>query len=358
MRTPTPRRRLGRWIAALIGAAVTAGATAFGVPAHAAVETGAESPPASEVAQAGDGSVSDPNLQYYGRWTAEGSWRTMGWAGGYVESAFTGSSIGVRLRGTIDMYYSVDGAPEQWLRDVAGDVPIASGLEEGTHTVRIGFRELAGSYTGDPAFGGFVLDGGGRTAPTDRPADFIEFIGDSITVGQPNGDRPFTAYPYLVGEALGAGHSQVAQGGACLVSQDCYGMMDWFRRSSAWVEDDDWDFSTYQATAVVINLGTNDIGHDVSTGQFHENYIVMLERVRQAYPEAEIFAMGVFRDRYVDETREAVRIRAEAGDDGVHFVDTAGWVDPETDTHDNVHPTDEGHRKIADLLTPVVEQYL
>ncbi|MCH7232616.1 RICIN domain-containing protein [Glycomyces sp. L485] len=308
--------------------------------------------------QAGDGSLSDPNLQYYGRWADDGNWRTMGWAGGYVESAFTGSSIGVRLRNTIDMYYSVDGAPEQWMRNVSGNVTVASGLGAGSHTIRIGFRERAGSYNGDPAFGGFILASGEQTSSNARPADFIEFIGDSITVGQPNGDRPFTAYGYLVGEALGAGHTQVAQGGACLVSQDCYGMMDWFRRSSGWVDNDDWDFSTYQATAVVINLGTNDIGHGVSTTQFYENYIVMLERVRQAYPDAEIFAMGVFRNRYVTETRNAVEVRNNAGDAKVHFVDTAGWVDPETDTWDNVHPTDEGQQKIANLLTPIIDQYL
>jgi hypothetical protein len=166
----------------------------------------------------GDGSVSDSNLEYYGRWAPDGSWRTMGWAGGYVEAAFTGSTIGVHLRNSIDMYYSVDGAPEQWRRNASGDVTIASGLGGGTHTIRIGFRERAGSYTGDPAFGGLSLASGGSTTSIARPANFIEFIGDSITVGQPNGDRPFTAYPYLVGESLGAGRTQVAQGGACLVA--------------------------------------------------------------------------------------------------------------------------------------------
>ncbi|GHH79203.1 RICIN domain-containing protein [Promicromonospora soli] len=311
-------------------------------------------------AQAGNGSVSDPNLQYYGRWAPDGSWRTMGWAGGYVEAAFTGSTIGVHLRNSIDMYYSVDGAPEQWRRGVSGDVTIASGLGSGTHTVRIGFRERAGSYTGDPAFGGFNLASGGSTTSIARPANFIEFIGDSITVGQPNGNRPFTAYPYLVGEDLGAGHTQVAQGGACLVSTSdgCYGMMDWFRRSSAWVSNDDWNFSTYRATAVVINLGTNDVGHGVSTTEFNRNYVVMLERVRQAYPNAEIFAMGVFRNRYVTETRNAVQARVDAGDTRVHFVDTTGWVDPAVDTLDNVHPTDAGHRKIANLLAPIIDRYI
>ena len=232
------RRNRLRWIAATLGAilalAVLPGLTST---ANTAVNPGADvvRSPSNDGGQAGDGSVADPNLQYYGRWAPDGSWRTMGWAGGYVEAAFTGSTIGVRLRNAIDVYYSVDGAPEQWRRSVSGNVTIASGLGGGTHTIRIGFRERAGSYTGDPAFGGFNLASGGSTTSIARPANFIEFIGDSITVGQPNGNRPFTAYPYLVGEALGAGHIQVAQGGACLVSTSdgCYGMMDWFRRSSA-----------------------------------------------------------------------------------------------------------------------------
>ncbi|WP_335991523.1 RICIN domain-containing protein [Glycomyces sp. MUSA5-2] len=313
------------------------------------------------VAAAGNGAVNDPNLQYYGRWnTADASFYTMGWAGGYVEAAFTGSSIGVKLRNTIDMYYSVDGGAETWMRAVSGNVTIRTGLSSGTHTIRIGFREKAGSYTGDPAFGGLILASGGATSAIGRPANFVEFIGDSITVGQPNGDRPFTAYPYLVGDNLNAGHTQVAQGGACLVSTSdgCWGMMDWFRRTSMASTSDDWNFSRYQATAVVINLGTNDVGHGVSTTTFQANYITMLERVRQAYPNAHIFAMETFRNRYSPETQNAVNARVSAGDSKVHFVDTTGWLPDAGDLVDSVHPSDAGHLKIANRLTPIIDQYI
>lgn len=303
--------------------------------------------------ETGDGSVSDPNLQYYGRWAADGSWRTMGWAGGYVEAAFTGSSIGVHLRGTIDMYYSVDGAPERWMRDVSGDVTVASDLS-GTHTIRIGFRELAGSYRGDPAFGGFILSGG-QTAPIARPEHHIEYIGDSITVGQPNGDRPFTTYPWLAAEALGASHMQVAEGGACVSATDCRGMVEWFLRTDNQDYNRMWDFSTYDTDLVVINLGTNN---KVSAAQFEADYLLLLERARQVYPDAEILAMGVFRERLLTEVQNAVADRNAAGDQRVHYVDTRGWVDPASDTHDNVHPTDAGHQKIAGYLTPILAEYL
>jgi lysophospholipase L1-like esterase len=308
---------------------------------------------------AGGGQPNDANIQYYGRWNrSDPSYYSMGWAGGYLESGFTGTSIGVKQRNAIDLYYSIDGKPLQWRRNVKGNVTLATGLSSSAHKIRIGYRERAGSYTGDPVFGGLVLAGGGQTTAISRPHKLVEFIGDSITVGQPNANRPFTAYPWLTGEALKAGHTQVAQGGACLVNQDCYGMVDWFRRSSAWVTTDDWNFSTYQASAVVINLGTNDIGHGVSGATFQQNYVVMLERVRRAYPSAQIFAMGTFRNRYVPETRNAVATRTAAGDAGVHFIDTAGWIDPATDTSDNVHPTEAGHVKITQRLTAILDGYL
>jgi lysophospholipase L1-like esterase len=350
------------WVTATLSVEVNAGSntirfsptTANGLPNidHLDVEVAGSG-------SGGNGRPDDANIQYYGRWNrSNSSYYSMGWAGGYLDARFTGSSIGVRQRGTIDLFYSIDQAPLRWRRNVSGNVTLATGLTGTSHTIRIGYRERAGSYNGDPVFGGLILAGGAQTAPIARPQNFIEFIGDSITVGQPNANRPFTAYGWLTGEALGSGHSQVAQGGACLVNQQCVGMVDYFRRSSAHVSTDDWNFSTYQATGVVINLGTNDAGRGVSGGQFQQNYIVMLERVRRAYPNAHIFAMRTFRNRYVTETRNAVAARNAAGDGKVHFVDTTGWINSTTDLVDSVHPSDAGHAKIAQRLTPVIDQYL
>ena len=303
----------------------------------------------------GNGSLTDPNVQFYGRWDKDdAAWHQMGWAGGYVETAFTGSSIGVRLRGTIDMWYSIDGGNETWMRNVSGNVTVRSGLS-GTHTIRIGFRERAGSYTGDPSFGGFILASGGATSPTVRPDKHIEFIGDSITVGSPNANRPFSTYAWNSAEALGASHMQVAEGGACVSTTDCRGMVDWFLRTTNQDANDMWEFNTYETDLVVINLGTNN---KVSAAQFQADYILLLQRVRQSYPNAEILAMGVFRERLLTEVQNAVANRNNAGDAKVHYVDTRGWVDPATDTSDNVHPHDAGHAKIAGLLTPVLDRYI
>lgn len=142
------------------------------------------------------------------------------------------------------------------------------------------------------------------------------------------------------------------------MSRDCIGMMDFFRRTSSRATSDDWNFASYQATGVVINLGTNDVGHGVTAAQFQQGYVTMLERVRRAYLNAHIFALQTFRNRYVPETRNAVAARTTAGDSKVHFIDTAGWINSTTDLVDSVHPSPAGHAKIAQRLAPVLDQHL
>jgi hypothetical protein len=115
-----------------------------------------------------------------------------------------------------------------------------------------------------------------------------------------------------------------------------------------------WNFARYRADAVVINLGTNDSGHGVHTPEFQATYVTLLERVRQKYPNAVVFAMQTFRKRFVTQTQNAVTARNNAGDRNVFFVNTDGWIVNATDTADNVHPNDQGHRKIAERLAPII----
>ncbi|MET9973073.1 SGNH/GDSL hydrolase family protein, partial [Streptomyces sp. NPDC006356] len=182
-----------------------------------------------------------------------------------------------------------------------------------------------------------------------------EFVGDSITVGTTTSQNARTAYGWLIGERLGAEHTQVAQGGACLVAtaDGCVGLEQQFGRLNPNATTPDWDFSRYQADAVVINLGTNDVGHGVSSTQFQSAYGSLLRKVRAAYPRAWIFALETFRGRYVPQTEAAVKTAVADGDTRLSFVDTTGWLGS-GDLTDSVHPNDQGHRVIADRLAPVI----
>ncbi|MGW4944962.1 cellulose binding domain-containing protein [Actinoplanes sp. NPDC004185] len=314
--------------------------------------------PAAQAA-AGDGSPRDPNIAFYGRWdTANPAAVVPHFAGAYLVTGFTGTRVALRQRAAIDLYYSIDGGADVYLSNVSGTVNLTPApLRAGNHTLRVSYRVVAGSYHGDAVFQGLVLDSGATTVAPPRPARLVEFIGDSITVGTTSSKNALTAYGWLTGERLGAAHTQIAEGGACLVSaaDGCTGMADRFLRNNTAAGSPLWDFSRYRADAVVINLGTNDVGHGVSSTTFQTVYTQLLRDIRARYPQAAILALQTFTKRYAAQTQAAVQTVTSAGDRNTFFVPTDGWV-PAGGLSDNVHPNDAGHQAIAARLAPIITE--
>ncbi|XVQ90208.1 cellulose binding domain-containing protein [Microbispora siamensis] len=183
------------------------------------------------------------------------------WTGAYFETSFTGTTVKIKQRDAVNMYVGIDGGADVFYAGVSGTVNLTpTPLRAGTHTLRVSYRVVAGSYHGDAVFRGLVLDPGAGTAAPPVPRKLIEFVGDSITVGTTTSKNALTAYGWLIGERLSARHSQIAQGGACLVAtaDGCVGLEKQFVKLDANTPAPDWDFSRYTADAVVINLGTND----------------------------------------------------------------------------------------------------
>lgn len=214
---------------------------------------------------------------------------------------------------------------------------------------------MAGSYVGDAVFQGLILDAGATTYAAATPDTLIEFIGDSTTLGTMSSKTALTAYGWLTGEALGAQHTQLGHGGGCLVAatDGCRSVAAEFLQPGYAATSPLWDFSRYQADAVVINLGTNDLSHSVSKADFQSAYIAFLATVRSTYPNAEILVLRTFSGRYVTETQAAVAARVAAGDTKVSWVDTTGWLPP-NGLSDSLHPDDVGHAAIAATLAPII----
>jgi lysophospholipase L1-like esterase len=300
----------------------------------------------------------DPNVRYFGRWnTSTSSAYVSEWAGAYLVVGFTGRTVKLKQRRAIDFFVSIDGGPDVSYTNRSGTVDLTpTPLAAGNHTLRVSYRPIAGSYKGDAVYQGIELDSGARTFAPAVPSKIIEFVGDSITVGQQSSKQALTAYGWLTGEKLKAGHTQIAVGGACLhpAADGCLSMREGFLRTGLATTAPAWNFGRYKANAVVINLGTNDVGHSVTKDQFRASYVTLLQRAREKYPTAAIFALGTFRKRYLPETQAAVKTLTDGGDRNVHFVNTEGWISEATDTTDNVHPNDQGHRKIAERLAPIV----
>src|SRR3569833_2482631 len=131
-------------------------------------------------AATGDGSPSDPNIAFVGRWdTSNPAAYVPNWAGAYFKVGFTGKTVKLKQRNTIDLYYSIDGADFKYIQNDSGTVNLTpAALSAGTHTLLVSYRVVAGSYTGDAVFQGLTLDSGATTVRASVSPKLIEFVGD------------------------------------------------------------------------------------------------------------------------------------------------------------------------------------
>lgn len=322
----------------------------------------ASSPLAS--AATGDGLPSDSNILYVGRWdkTNAAVYRSY-WSGAYFRVNFTGTTVQLRLAAAASFYVSIDGGTDVAYSGASGTVNLApTALAAGSHTLRVAAR----SETEVLQFQGLVLSSGATTQAPLARSKRLEFIGDSITAGCCALSKVIlNDYSWLVGEALNADHTQVAYSGICLQdgvacgSPNSIGMSNQFFKLQTvqYPSSPAWDFTRYQPDAVVINLGTNDNTFGVSDATFQSTYTTFLQNVRARYPNAFIFALRTFGGYKVAPTVAAVNARISAGDTKLYYVDTTGWVTTGTsDYTDNLHPSDSGHVKIAQLLAPFISK--
>ncbi|MFI1996576.1 GDSL-type esterase/lipase family protein [Actinoplanes sp. NPDC020271] len=317
--------------------------------------------PGPALAATGDGTPADPNISFVGRWNKTNAAAYVPyWAGAYLRTGFTGRTVKLKQRNTIDLWASIDGKPFTAFKG-SGTINLTpTALTAGTHTLIVSYRQVAGSYTGDAVFQGLTLDAGATTVKAAARPKLVEFVGDSITAGTTSSQLAVTDYGFKAGEQLGYDHTQIAIGGMCLAetSDGC-----WAHETRYWMSSggqagtDLWDFTRYTADAVVINLGTNDKSHGVSAADFQAKYIAFLARIRAKFPTTKILALRTFIGRYAAETQAAVQARNAAGDAAVFYVDTTGWL-PSDGLSDSVHPNDKGHQAIADRLAPVISSRL
>ena len=177
---------------------------------------------------------------------------------------------------------------------------IARGLTAGHHTFAI-YRQTEHAEA-EVGVSAITLNG----TLQDKPADnklYIEFVGDSISVGQCNLAKKSTAkagkplyqdatkaYPFLTAQALGADYSNVSWSGAgCkygyagLCMQDIYPLQRYnYDRNKK------FDFNVRPPHIVVLALGTNDALNQKDEAARKAGLVEMLTMVREKNPMAKI----------------------------------------------------------------------
>jgi lysophospholipase L1-like esterase len=281
----------------------------------------------------------DPRIVLEGQWGLQPGLATTVNSGSRITFTFNG--------GRVQVLFDTDGLtvpPHLWITvddgeprlHVVEQPVIELAAEPGQHRVEIVVKDVNEfvnrwnpPFDCAVAFAGLVLDSSTRLRLSGRPSGpRLEFYGDSITQGvralsaepESAGADGTKSFAYLTARALGATAHQVGfgrQGIARPGNGEVPPGLDSFG----------WNFAGSPAgrvedpQVVVLNLGVNDE------------------------------TLSPFSGKHAAAIEAAVKA---ADDETIWFVDTEGWITPD-DCTDGLHPSTEGHAKIAAHLIEQLE---
>lgn len=300
------------------------------------------------------------------------------WSGSGVVARFEGTSVSVKLSSG-QFTVLVDGMQKGKLVANGSMASLATGLAAGPHTVELYRRTEANQ--GESQFQGFDFGGGQLLAPPAAPARRIEIVGDSITCGYGNEGAnqscPFSAdtenhylsYGAIAARNVNAELITIAwsgKGAVCNYGDDASSCMNplptYYERTLPDRSTSQWDFSSWQADAVVVNLGTNDFSttQDPTQTEFETGYKALLTKIRGKYPNAWILATNGSMLSGTDLTR--VRTYLNNVVQSMNDTKVKTFEIAPQDAADGYgcdwHPSLATHRKMADQLTSVLKSTL
>lgn len=321
--------------------------------------------------------ATDSRIRYTGHWVKDGS-NMKGYFQSTIEVRFTGTSLKVKCNRALAV--KIDNGDYEIKEPVSGTTIAASGLSKGNHKAILIISVPIAASNGpvNTLIAGFTIDSGATLLEPDD-AKHIAFIGDSITMGHYGGDadhRDSIAQNYVtkLAEKLGMVPNATAIGGhgidkAKKETIDTIGMTERYFRLGGMYTDGatkTLDTSLYAPDYIVVALGTNG-SYTAGTAVIAQNaYENMLKKLRTAYPSAKIFCVTPFQStglsslniKKEDIIKASVDYRKDDGDKNIYYIDATSAItntaqikkDPAGQTTDGVHPTYEGHTKIAEFL--------
>jgi len=253
-----------------------------------------------------DGGTTTPGVRLSGRFNGtDKSSPSFGWSDSAIFARFEGTGATLRMDGSPNQFQVViDGAvAPAALKIVSGTTQyqVAAGLSAGTHELIV-WKRTEGNQ-GDNRYLGLDITGGQLLAAAPAPDRRIEVYGDSITAGygldgqncsgyQQDKQDSYLTYAAVAARTLSAELHAVAWSGIGMyrnyneTGPSTENMPAVYARISAVQKTANWDFSTWQPHAVVVNLGTNDAStHGDPGAPYETNYLDFVRTLRQKYPD-------------------------------------------------------------------------
>jgi len=181
---------------------------------------------------------------------------------------------------------------------------------------------------------------------TTRPV--VVFFGTSLTagLGLPSEDDTYVAHAAELARAAGVPFTPVNAGVSGETSAAGLRRIDWVLQNPLDV--------------LVLELGANDGLRGLPVDELRENLTEIVRRTRQRQPEAEVVILAMeaptnLGERYTTEFRQIFRDVAER--EGAllapFLLEGVAGV-PELNQPDRIHPTIEGHRRMAENIMPTL----
>ncbi|KAJ7488179.1 SGNH hydrolase-type esterase domain-containing protein [Mycena latifolia] len=327
----------------------------------------------------------DPLIYFHGRWDkAPETW----WSGsGFKINVQDLSSLTLNLGPNttaplVSLGVSVDYAPFFTFNATAGanDIPLSFDTPKrrgATTVVRINAEMY---FNNQMNLDSIDLNAGAKLVPYKPSKLVFEFIGDSLSTGYTTPEGILQAWDFLIGETYKAEETVVAQPGAALVDIFSFGNVHGMSYEFFRTEDTGyyynpnhnfttpWDFrrDVPERTHMVVHIGANDASQNVDQTLFVNTYIDFLARIRELYPHQPFFLLtpwgwpnpdGPNAYYYPAAYDEVLAARQALGDQNMFLVNTTGWVTYADVFPDNLHPSVEGHAKIAGLFQDWLENW-
>ena len=331
----------------------------------------------------------DPRFLPLGRHDPEETKAHLWWSGSGVRVKMNCSRLDAEITSTCSVHAAwagvlMDGAPVARFPLLKGThlYSLLAGMDPGfAHEVSI-IRDTQPSYDEtEPVILNAVYTDGEAELPPERKL-LIEFIGDSLTVGEgclgPQSASEWRmawvshmpAFPTLVSESMGAEKRVIALGGWGAARS-------WDNQPESRIGriydklcavtpggDIPADFAERGADAVVINLGTNDAsalqamvgGEQIAVGQvLRVRAAELMGMARRRNPQAAIlWAYGLCGHQVERLLRAAVEDFIRAGDQNAAYLS----LTPAESNGSRMHPSREAHRTAAREIQSALENML
>ena len=199
-----------------------------------------------------------------------------------------------------------------------------------------------------------VSPAGGEGAPTSAmtpPIHNILFFGDSLTAGYGLASPATEAFPALIGEKLKAASLPFAAVNGGLSGDTSAGglrRIDWLLQRPV--------------SILVLELGGNDGLRGLPTTETQRNLQAIIDKTRARYPDVRVIVAGMrmppnFGADYVARFAAVFPAVAQATPGAVliPFILEGVGGNPQLNQRDQIHPTAEGDRVIADLVWKTLE---